>query len=325
MLEQHPLAHFVYDPTSLRMLAANRVALQRYGYSRDELLSLTRADLLEPSELRGLRDFIATLPDSAITLRDRVWLERTRDGRVLHASVRGMPVRFAGRDARLVAVVDAGTQARLAADAELARDLLVKAGSMAQLGGWSLDLVARRVHWSDVVFALHELPPGSECELDRAIEFYPDEAGVALHAAVEQCTAAGIAFDLELPFVGARGTERWVRVVGAAVRDGAGRVVRVEGAQQDITARRRTAMALEQTRQRHAALLAAIPDLWMVIDADGRYCEVSDPRHPGLSAPWADKLGRRLIDSIGPTLALPIKRLGSSTHTSRSDQRLVLA
>ena len=54
LLEQHPLAHFVYDPTSLRMLAANRVALQRYGYSRDELLSLTRADLLEPSELRGL-------------------------------------------------------------------------------------------------------------------------------------------------------------------------------------------------------------------------------------------------------------------------------
>jgi len=35
-LEQHPLAHFVYDTLTLRHLAVNAAALLRYACSRDE-------------------------------------------------------------------------------------------------------------------------------------------------------------------------------------------------------------------------------------------------------------------------------------------------
>ncbi len=41
-LEQHPLAHFVYDALTLRHLAVNAAALLRYACSRDEFLSLKR-------------------------------------------------------------------------------------------------------------------------------------------------------------------------------------------------------------------------------------------------------------------------------------------
>ncbi|MDE2276581.1 MAG: hypothetical protein KGK09_09815, partial [Burkholderiales bacterium] len=107
-LRAHPLAHFVYDPHSLQLLAANAAALRRYGYAEAEFLRLTRADLLLPGELQPLRDFIAGLPGSALRDPQRVWLERTRDGRVLYADVRGMPVHYEGRRVRLAAVVDAG-------------------------------------------------------------------------------------------------------------------------------------------------------------------------------------------------------------------------
>ena len=64
-LQAHPLAHFVYDAQSLQLLAANEAALRRYGYSREQFLARTRADLLLPSEVQPLRDFLAALPGSA--------------------------------------------------------------------------------------------------------------------------------------------------------------------------------------------------------------------------------------------------------------------
>jgi PAS domain S-box-containing protein len=320
LLEAHPLAHFVYDPVSLQLLAANDAALARYGCTREQFTRLNRVDLLLPEEAPALRAFLAALPASAMAPQQRVWRERTLDGRVLHADIRGMPVLFEGRPARLAAVVDAGSRARLEADAAGARDLLVTAGRMAHVGGWSLDLRARTVRWSDVVCALHEVPLGTECGLELALAFYPGRARPALAAAVRACASAGTPFDLELPFVGARGTPRWVRVAGAAARDEAGAIVAVEGAQQDITRRKQDELALAESRSRLAALLGAIPDLWIVIDAEERYAEVSDPAHPGLSTAWADKLGRRVADCMDAASYATVHALIEAAHASGRPQ-----
>jgi PAS domain S-box-containing protein len=321
LLQAHPLAHFVYDVHSLQLLAANDAALARYGYGHAEFLALNRADLLMPGQAELIRAFLAGLPASAQAEPQPVWLERTRDGRVLHADVRGMQVLFEGRPARLAAVVDATARAQLAAAAAGARDQLQVAGRMARLGAWSVDLQTRRVQWSDVVCAMHEVPPGTEYDLDAAVRFYPGPAAASIRAAMTACIAAGIPFDLELPFVGAQGTQRWVRSVGAAVRDGSGRIVALEGAQQDITERKRDALALAESRARLAALLDAIPDLWFVIDAELRYAEVSNPQHPALSAPWADQKGRRIDETVEASFAAELRQLIEAAHRTGQPQR----
>ena len=195
-LQQHPLAHFVYDTDSLALLAANEAALRRYGYGRDTFLQLTRHDLLLPGEIPTLRAFLAGLPASAAVVPQPVWLERTADGRVLHADIRGMPVIFEGRPARLAAVVDA-------------------------------------------------------------------------------------------------------------------------------TDRSRDARALAESRQRLAALLGAVPDLWFVVDADGRYEEVSRPDHASLAAPWSRMVGRRLADVLSPEQAEEATRLMAAARASGQTQAVV--
>ncbi len=320
IFEQHPLAHYVYDPESLQMLAANAAVLQRFGYTLSEFLALSPFDLLDPAELPAMRAYLAGIKAAGGGAAHRLWRARTRDGRILNADVQGMPVHFAGRPARLVAVVDAGAHTRLAADAEQARDLVFKAGTMAQLGGWAFDLEARRMHMSDVVCALHEVAPGTVIDLERALEFYPADAAAALRAASLQCRTQGTPFDLELSFTGARGAERWVRVAGEAVRNAAGLIVRIEGAQQDITERKRAAIDLERSRRRFAALLAAIPDLWIVFDAERRYVQISDPEHPSLSSPWAQRLGRRMVDILPPAIAQALERLMALAHSTGQPQ-----
>jgi PAS domain S-box-containing protein len=200
VLQAHPLAHFVYDTGTLALLAANEAALERYGYTREAFLKLNRADLLVPSEVPTLRRFLAGLPDSALAERQPVWLERTSDGRVLHADVRGMPVQFEGRMVRLAAVVDAGLRARLQADAGQVRELLAESG------------------------------------------------------------------------------------------------------------------------QRLSAVLDAIPDLWFIIDAEGRYLEVSNPEHPSLSSSWDAKRGRLLTETLDPAFADQVLALLERAHTTRRAQ-----
>jgi PAS domain S-box-containing protein len=317
-LQRHPLAHWLFDLASLRLLWANDAAASRYGYAISELLTLTRDALLVPDEVPRAHAFMAALPASL--QRQPVWRERRKDGSELLADWRGVTVSWQGRPARLLTVMDAAVREQATREADRSRELLQVAGRIAHIGGWLLDLRQGVVSWSDEVCALHEVPPGSTSALHPAVRFYPPGAAEQIEAALARCIETGAPMDLELPFVGARGTERWVRVVGEAVRDATGRVVAVQGAQQDVSATRRDTLALAESREQLAALIAAIPDLWMVYDRDSRYLQVSDPQHPGLSAPWGDKLGRRIDETVSPELAGELVRLSAEAHRTGQPQ-----
>ena len=65
-------------------------------------------------------------------------------------------------------------------------------------------------------------------------------------------------------------------------------------------------LAQERSAREHvAAVLAAVPDLWFVIDDQGRFCEVSDAAHPHLETPWPRLEGQsfRLV----PAPAEPVR------------------
>ncbi|MCU0775296.1 MAG: PAS domain S-box protein [Ideonella sp.] len=174
---------------------------------------------------------------------------------------------------------------------------------MAKLGGWRLDLATGYAHHSEEARAIHELGPGEGFDLGGALAYYPAAAREQLRDALQACRERGEPFDLELPFVTARGRDRWVRACGEAVTDESGRIVALHGALQDITEQHQGELALAESRARLDAVVRVLPDLWVVFDADDRYVDVSDPGHPALSAPWSEKVGRHLAETIDPALA----------------------
>ena len=134
-------------------------------------------------------------------------------------------------------------------EAEIARrkneTLLEKIGEVAHIGGWELDLRTLHVHWTREVYRLHEVPPGQPVPLDMAIRFYAPEARTAIAAAIETALKSGTGWDLELPFVTAKGRRLWVRAQGET-ESCDGKVIRLYGAFQDITKRRETADRLRK-------------------------------------------------------------------------------
>lgn len=101
-----------------------------------------------------------------------------------------------------------------------------------------------------------------------------------------------------------------VAVSGNPVFDSAGRFKGYRGATRNVTdelARRgeaeRSETALAEQRARLAAVLRALPDLWFVVDREGRYLECSNPQHPWLIRPFEELRGRTFATVLAPHFA----------------------
>ncbi len=121
----HPM--WVLESASGRFLEVNTAAMVHYGYSREEFLSMTIAEIRPPEEVERLADL--THADEKSYEGD--WRHTLRDGRIIDVHIRANQIEFAGRKAKLVVSEDIterkrseATQARLTAIIEATTDLV---------------------------------------------------------------------------------------------------------------------------------------------------------------------------------------------------------
>ncbi|MBX3499213.1 MAG: PAS domain S-box protein [Alphaproteobacteria bacterium] len=95
LFDANPHAMAVHDPQSLRFLAVNAAAVRQYGWTREEFLGMTLADIRPPQEVSRLR---ATVPRQIGEHRMRHW---RKDGSVFEVEAVVTPITFDGRPAML--------------------------------------------------------------------------------------------------------------------------------------------------------------------------------------------------------------------------------
>ena len=74
---------------------------------------------------------------------------------------------------------------------------------------------------------MHEVPADYVPTVSTAINFYAPESRHLIRDAVAKAVQDGTAWDLELPFITAKGRHRWMRAIGHTASED-GRVVRLE-------------------------------------------------------------------------------------------------
>jgi PAS domain S-box-containing protein len=117
LFETNPYPVWVYDPETLAFLAVNQAAIDCYGFSREEFLSMSIKDIRPAADVNALLDDVSQ--SSSETSR---WRHRKKRGAVIDVEITARPISFNGKQARLVLVNDVTARLRGEKALEQARD-----------------------------------------------------------------------------------------------------------------------------------------------------------------------------------------------------------
>ncbi len=197
---------------------------------------------------------------------------------------------------------------------------LEMAGRLARLGGWWLDAGTRHVQWSDEVCRIHGEPEGTAPELERAISYYDEADRPAIRGAVERCLSAGTPWDMELGMQARDGRRLVVRTIGQAVRDDLGRIVRLQGAFQDITELRHEREERQALATRLQSTLESISDAVLMLDREWRVIYINREGERLLQRQRGGLLGRLVWDEFPAAMG---SQFESQYRTAVSERRTV--
>ncbi|CAN5161317.1 PAS domain S-box protein [soil metagenome] len=266
-----------------RIVAVSDLWLERLGYTREAVIGRPSVDFMTEAS----RQYVVEFGRPALRARGRLsgvtFQVVHHDGHVLDVTMAGtVEYDEHGSPLRALVVLEDVTLRRKAETALVAeraqlaksRDLLDRTGQIAGIGGWEFDLLSNEIVWSAECRRIHGVAADFVPSLEDGLNFYPPEARAAVRSAVQAGIESGEPWDLELPFVRADGRRIWVRTVGTAdYRDG--RPVRLSGAFQDITERKRLGLQLAQALESSRDLYDNAPCGFYSIGADGRFMFVN--------------------------------------------------
>jgi PAS domain S-box-containing protein len=128
LFQDHPQPMWIYDERTLAIYEVNESAIDHYGYTREEFLSMTLKDLRPPEDIPALLESV-----SRALHRDASgpWRHVKRDGSVIEVEIVSHTVDFRGRRGRLLVANDITERQRLARQLDQVRRL----ESLGQLAG----------------------------------------------------------------------------------------------------------------------------------------------------------------------------------------------
>ena len=111
LFERHPHPMWVYDVQTLRFVEVNEAALLHYGYSRDEFLSMTIAQIRPPEDVAKLDEYLSARREDLE--ESGSWRHLTKDGQLIDVDIASHRLVFNGRGCVLVMAQDVSERRRL--------------------------------------------------------------------------------------------------------------------------------------------------------------------------------------------------------------------
>ncbi len=317
LFRDNPQPMWVYEVGTLRFLEVNDAAVDHYGYTRAEFLSMRITDIRSPADVdRLVARVSADLPAIAAA---EDWRHRCKDGRIIDVAVTAHALEFAGHAARLIVATDITERARAEAALLHERDLLHTVMDTVSDTIYVKDTQARFVRVNRAQAHLLGARGPEEVEGKTDFDYFPPALAHTLYADDRHVLASGQPLVNRLEDQSARGQgTRWILSTKVPiVRDG--RVAGPVGISRDITDLREAEEALRASEDRVRIVVSNAPVVLFALDRQGVFT-LSEGR--GLAA-----LGQRTGEVVGcsafavhrshPEVLAAIRRaLGGEAHTA---------
>lgn len=254
-------AVLVIDYDTRSIVRSNSAVIPVFGYTQAELQGQSTRLIHVDETLYVKFGLESALPLAMGRPYQAEFPMRRKDGVVIQTEITVRPIDiYRGWKTGVVSVVRDITERKRSEEALKKSEALLRiAGRAAKIGGWFVDLPDGVVTWSEEARAILEAPEGELLRVDEAISTYAPGSRERVAAAFFACAEQGTPYDLELELITRRDRHIWVRAIGQAVRDDEGRIIRVQGALQDIDEQKQFESTLARSQEQFHQLADAMP------------------------------------------------------------------
>lgn len=267
LFELAPLPLLVIDDSSLRILAVNRSAEEKYGYAREAILAMTILDLLPEAERAGVAHELGA---QDMARPAHVQRHVTSRGEVISVEVTARPLAFHGRNSRILLINDISERLRAEEALRESEERFRATFEQASVGMALRGVDPRNPRWLRVNQKLCDILGYTREELLdlTSVDVTPPEDRDVAIDRNEQLLSGEIgSYSREKRYVRKDGYIIWVNISLTAVRGADGRPTHVISIIQDITDRRRAEEALRESEEQFHQLANNIPQIFWICDA----------------------------------------------------------
>jgi PAS domain S-box-containing protein len=302
-------AVIVADAHDGRIYLWNPAAAETFGYSPSEALEMN-VEALVPERLKdrhrtGLSRYRATGHGRYVDSHELLELPAVRkDGAEITVEMSLSPlesVRGSDRERRFVLAIvrDVTDRARTEAALRESEERYRLVAQATNEAIWDSDIPADRQRWNGAFETMFGYPLRQETDTAWWEDhIHPDDRERVLSIIADVLQSGGNMWSDEYRFRRADGSYATVVDRGYVVRDANGEAVRMVGSMMDVTERRKTEEALRASEAELRALFAAMTDVILVLDADGRYLKIAPTSPSLLYRPSEEMIGKTLHEVI---------------------------
>lgn len=237
LLYSNPLPMWTYDLETLRFLTVNDAAVQHYGYSKEEFLSMKVTDLKPQKEVKELMDYLLIRKDYG--LQQRTGRHVKKNGEIIYVETSTHKLQNSKQNAILVVVNDITSKIIAQEELRKSNELFLLASRATSDAIWDCDIETDELHWGEGMQNLFGYEPEKMNGSFWKELIHPEERNRVIESVDEVIANPKAKFwKAEYRFKKADGSYSYVLDRGFIVRDDEGKAVRMIGSMQDISDRK---------------------------------------------------------------------------------------
>jgi PAS domain S-box-containing protein len=168
-----------------------------------------------------------------------------------------------------------------------------EAQKVAHVGSWERDLRTNQVSWSDELYRLFGLQANEvDLSYQQFLNLLVPQDGDRIRTLVDEAIRERRSFNCDYRITLPDGTVHVLNDRGSVIMNEEGEPIRLVGTVQDITERKQTERALQESHNLLRAVIESIPEMLFVKDNLGRYLVVNSKTARFVGKPAEDILGR---------------------------------
>jgi PAS domain S-box-containing protein len=274
------------------ILAVNEKGRETLHYSIDEVKNLNLRDLVPEHNWPSLNQYL-----------DRINKNKEDFGNMILKAKNGVEqvwmyhnmveIDKEGKPYTVSTALNITERMTLEKDLIHTKKMLEQTSSVAQVGGWEVNMKKNTVFWSQSTKEIHKISHDFQPDLENAIGFYKEDSRERVKFLFNRAVTEGIPYDDEFQLVRNDGVTIWVRVKAIPeFEDGV--CNRVFGIIQDIDVFKKMFLDIAKKEAMMQSFVTYVPVAVAMFDKDLNYISVSSR--------WRDEFQMNENDIIGKNI-----------------------